>query len=319
MATGWLDCHRVRTRSVSRIRIAICLLASCVAVEFGLVGAAAAVNPPAYCTIDATDGGLTGLEGILVDGVCRPVGSGGGSGGVQVEYRLVGCTANGRAFLNGALVGSCGAGVPGCKLLLEGGQSGRPFIYAYQYQSRRPGQGWVAESFWCPQTQVPVVVPDAATIRDRVIRLLPQVGIGTAGPSPTTLVNIQTLLWARTGTDRGLGRVVIVGRPVWLKIVFDHGSWDFGDGTSASSAVPGKAYDDAGDPCAQVLCPDYYGHLYRATGAMTITLRVSWRASYSLDGTHFQELAGGPITGPRASTALTVRQARAVLVPNPGD
>jgi hypothetical protein len=271
------------------------------------------------CLINVNDGTRHGLEGVLVDGVCRPVGSGGGSGGSQIEYRLVACTADGRAFLNGALVGSCGHDVPGCKLLLEGGQSGRPFIYAYLYQSRMPGRDWKNESFWCPQTQAPVVVPDAATIRDQAIRLLPAVAIGTAGPSPTTLVNIQTLLWARTGTDRSLGRVVIVGRPVWLKIVFDHGAWDFGDGTSASSATPGKAYDDAEDPCAQVLCPDYYGHLYRATGAMTITLRVSWRASYSLDGTHFQELAGGPITGPLASTALTVRQARAVLVPNPGD
>jgi hypothetical protein len=80
------------------------------------------------------------------------------------------------------------------------------------------------------------------------------------------LVNIQTLLWARTGTARSLGQVMVVGQPVWLKIVFDHAAWDFGDGVRASSAVPGKAYDDVGDRCAQVLCPDYYGHVYRSAG-----------------------------------------------------
>ena len=303
------------------MRLLLAVLASLVWTISPRAGASAPTPKPVPCTVNESSGLLNGVEGVLVDGKCVPVGSGGsgGSGGSQSEYRLVACTADGRAFVNGALVGSCGDSVPGCKLLLEGGQSGRPFIYAYLYQSRKPGQGWQNESFWCPQTQVPVVVPDAATIRDRAIRLLPAVGIGLAGPSPTTLVNIQTLLWARTGTARSLGQVMVVGQPVWLKIVFDHAAWDFGDGVRASSAVPGKAYDDVGDRCAQVLCPDYYGHVYRSAGPVRITLVVSWTASYSLDGTHFQQLAGGPITGPAASTALTVRQARAVLVPNPGD
>jgi hypothetical protein len=52
--------------------------------------------------------------------------------------------------------------------------------------------------------------------------LLPAVGIGLAGPSPTTLVNIQTLLWARTGTARSLGRVMVVGQPPPCQAVLRH-------------------------------------------------------------------------------------------------
>ncbi|WAX58721.1 hypothetical protein M6B22_08145 [Jatrophihabitans cynanchi] len=268
---------------------------------------------------DCIIAGSGGKHGVILNGICVDGESATPPTSPSIEYRRVACTDTGAALLDGQVVGRCGPNVPRCKLLAEGGQSGPVFVNAFEYQSRKPGQGWQNESFWCPQTQVPVVVPDAATIRDRAIRLLPAVGIGLAGPSPTTLVNIQTLLWARTGTARSLGQVMVVGQPVWLKIVFDHAAWDFGDGVRASSAVPGKAYDDVGDRCAQVLCPDYYGHVYRSAGPVRITLVVSWTASYSLDAAHFQQLAGGPITGPAASTALTVRQARAVLVPNPGD
>jgi hypothetical protein len=132
------------------------------------------------------------------------------------------------------------------------------------------------------------------------------------------LVNLQTVLWADTPVRRALGPVRIVGQPVWLRLAFAHASWDFGDGTAEVSDDPGKAYDPVGDRCAQVLCPDYYGHVYRARGPVTIVLRVSWRASYSLDGSHFVPVDPDPLTGPARTQRLLVRQARADLVPNPG-
>jgi hypothetical protein len=212
----------------------------------------------------------------------------------------------------------CGVNLPHCKLLVEGGAAGQDPPVAYEYQVRVPGKGWRNLAFWCPQSAAATPVPNAVTIRDQVLRLLPTVAIATTG-SPATLVNLQTILWADTSAQRSLGPITIVGQPVGLRIAFAHANWDFGDGTSESSAEPGKVYDPDGDPCAELMCPDYYGHVYRASGPVTITLTVSWQATYSLDGTHFLAVDPEPLTGPPARHGLLVRQARAVLVPNPGD
>jgi hypothetical protein len=233
---------------------------------------------------------------------------------------MVACTADGTAYLGGRAVGSCGGSVPGCKLLLEGGQPAEPFVYAYLNQVLLPGSsGWSNGAFYCPQSRGALPVPGAATIRDQVIKLLPVVRIGSAGPEPVTLVNIQTILWAQTAAARDLGAATVVSRPVQVRVRFHHAAWDFGDGDGDTAGVPGKAYDDAGDRCATVRCPHYFGHMYRRAGAVTVTLRVSWSASYSLDGVRYLPVAGGPLTGPAATLALRVRQARVVLVPNPGD
>jgi hypothetical protein len=235
-----------------------------------------------------------------------------------MEYRSVGCLADGRAVYDGGVLtdSSCASKVPRCKLLVEGGQSGPNVIWAYEYQARAPGRAWVPEAFWCPTAQTATAVPDAATIRDRVLKLLPAVAIRSTG-SAATLVNVQTILWADTARARALGRVSVVGQPVWLRLVFDRANWDFGDGTTDSSGSPGKVYDPDGDRCAQVLCADYYGHVYRTAGPVTIRLTVSWRASYSLDGAHFSPVDAAALTGPVSTHALRVRQARTVLVPDP--
>jgi hypothetical protein len=142
--------------------------------------------------------------------------------------------------------------------------------------------------------------------------LLPRVPAVTTGP--TTLVNIQTLLWADTPQRRSLGRVVVVGQPVWLRLAFDHAVWDFGDGSTLSSDVPGKAYDARNDPCRTVSCPDYFGHTFTTTGVMTVSVRIAWRASYSLDGQNYQPVDDAPLTGPAGTVRIHVRQARGVLV-----
>ncbi|MGH8963462.1 MAG: hypothetical protein ACRDWT_20100 [Jatrophihabitantaceae bacterium] len=190
-------------------------------------------------------------------------------------------------------------------------------VIAFENQRLDPdATSWVNLGFWCPQSRVAAVVPDAATVRDQVLRLLPRVGIGTTG-SPATLVNVQTIVWADTPVRRSLGTVRVVGRPVWLRLGFAKANWAFGDGQRASNVGPGKVYDRHGDRCARVLCPHYFGHVYRAAGPVTITLTVSWRASYSLDGIHYAAVDPDPLSGPAATQALLVRQARAVLVPNP--
>lgn len=208
----------------------------------------------------------------------------------------------------------CDNGIPQCQLLMDGGQSSPNPIIAYEDQIRQPGKSqWQPQAFWCPQSSAPVPAgPDLAAIRDRVIRLLPRVAAATTGPN--TLVNIQTVLWADTPERRSLGRVLVVGQPVWLRLAFDHAAWDFGDGTTLSSHSPGKAYDAGNDPCRTVSCPDYFGHTYTATGVMTVRVRIAWRATYSLDGQHYQPVDTTPLTGPADTVRIHVRQARGVLV-----
>jgi hypothetical protein len=179
---------------------------------------------------------------------------------------------------------------------------------------------WRFVEFHCPQTHPDPepAGPDAATLREQALRLLPRVDIATTDGA-FTLVNIQTLLWANTAADRDLGTVTVLGQPVQLRAHFRQATWTFGDGESATTSTPGKAYDREHDRCDTKLCPNYFGHIYRGTGPMTITLRVAWDAAYSTDGAAFQPVPGGAIAGPAATTSITVREARGILVADPDD
>lgn len=159
-----------------------------------------------------------------------------------------------------------------------------------------------------------------AALRERALRLLPHVGIGVAPPGGVTLVNVDTLLWADTATQRSLGTVSVVGRAVALRIRLDGADWNFGDGETDTTADPGKPYDEASDPCHTAHCPDYYSHAYQRTGHVTITLTLRWRAEFSVDGGGtWTAVDPDPLAGPRSRQQITVKQARGVLVPNPGD
>jgi hypothetical protein len=173
---------------------------------------------------------------------------------------------------------------------------------------------WVNPTIWCPGDAQPVAT--LAAIRAQLLRLLPTVAIGAAWTT-TTLVNAQTVLWAATTSVRDLGTAAVVGIPVHLRISLDHADWNFGDGHTDRPTTPGKPYDSADDPCHTAQCPHYYGHTYAHTGAMIITLAVTWRARFSLDGTNWTDIADD-IAGPTDRHPIRVLEARGVLIPNPG-
>jgi hypothetical protein len=158
----------------------------------GLATASAAPANGERCEINADHGLRGALEGIMVDGVCRPV-TMVQPGSPNVPSRTAGCMADGTAIVDGSPADdSCGPNVPRCMLLVDGGQTSPYPIVAYADQAREPGaRAWTVLRFWCPQSTAPVAVPGAADIRDRVIRLLPRVSAATTGPN--TLVTIQTL------------------------------------------------------------------------------------------------------------------------------
>lgn len=164
---------------------------------------------------------------------------------------------------------------------------------------------------------VPVGTRQAVTgaaVRAEAQKRVPHPHIGVAPPGGVTLVNIQTVLWVDTSTDRDLGTVTLLGQRVGLRVHVRSVAWRFGDGDQATSAAPGRPYDRA-DPCRQSLCPSYWGHVYRRTGAVTITAQVTWTGEFRVGAGPWQPI-GGTVTGPPQSTSVTVREARGVLVPN---
>jgi len=164
----------------------------------------------------------------------------------------------------------------------------------------------------CARGSAPINL--SAVLRQRAIRLVPHVAIGTT--SPSSLVNIQTVLWADTGATRNLGTVRVLGQPVRLRLRFATASWTFGDGAHDTTRTPGVAYPDAGT-CRTARCPAYYGHVYDRTGQVTLTLGVTWRADYALGAGAWTPIAGAVLPGPTATRTLHLREARGVLVPTP--
>ena len=156
----------------------------------------------------------------------------------------------------------------------------------------------------------------AALVRDRVVRLIPGAVVGLA-PHGATLVNIETVMWVDAGDHQTLAPIEILGRRVVVSLSLDHVVWRFGDGESDTTSSPGKAYAEQADPCTTRECSDYYGHTYDRPGRVRVNAAASWSARFTVDG-------GAPITipgtvaGPTEQAAIVVKQARGVLVQNPG-
>lgn len=158
-------------------------------------------------------------------------------------------------------------------------------------------------------------IVDGEMARESAERLLPHPGIGTAPAGNVTLVNIETLLWVQTPVDRTLGTVSLLGQSVTLRAHVQAVHWDFGDGVTGESATPGKPYTDA-DPCRTVQCPDYFGHTYRHSGAVMIGAQLIWTGDFRVGAGPWQPITG-TVAAPATSETVRVKQARAVLVPNP--
>jgi len=120
-----------------------------------------------------------------------------------------------------------------------------------------------------------------------------------------------------TPVSRLLGPVGLLGHQVAITIAVRSVRWEFGDQVGATSTGPGRPVT-AVDHCGTVQCPGWFGHTYTATGVVRATAVVSWSATYRVDGGVPQPIIG-TVPGPRAAMDIVVKQARAVLVPNPGD
>ncbi len=180
---------------------------------------------------------------------------------------------------------------------------------------RQPDGSWRYGGWTCVVTGPPQVT--AALVRERVSRLIPDAAIGLA-PEQTTLVNIETVMWVAAPKQRTLPTITILGRNVHITIRLAQVSWNFGDGERDTSPTAGKAYDQRRDPCDAKLCPSYYGHLYVHTGIVQISATATWTATFTV-GTGRPVTIPGTVPGPTATAPIHVKQARGVLVPNPGE
>ena len=174
------------------------------------------------------------------------------------------------------------------------------------------------------QTQVPHCAVPPGNARPQVTgdmakaqaeKLLPHPAIGTAPAGGVSLVNIETVLWVDTKPDITLGTVNLLGFRVTLRAHLERADWDFGDGATASSEGPGKAYSHA-DPCKTAQCPNYFGHTFRRTGEVTIGAQLTWSGQFQVDGGAWQDIPG-TVTAPATEHPLHVKEARGVLVDNP--
>jgi hypothetical protein len=172
---------------------------------------------------------------------------------------------------------------------------------------------WIITAHDCAAAAGPPQLT-AAAVRQEAQRLVPRPAIGSAPPGGITLVNIQTLLWVDTPAQRALGTVPLLGHQVTLEVHVAQVTWDFGDGATDTTNLPGPKYDPH-RPCMTKLCPDYWGHIYTTTGTKTIQATVTWTGRYRVDTGAWQTIPG-TVTGPPSTTTITVREARGVLVAN---
>ncbi len=269
------------------------------------------ISSGSRCITNAS-AGLGGLRGVIINGSCVPADASYTARPDSPPFRVIDC-GNPAGGTHGASRNSlCPTAREDCVSTVKG-----KVVHAdpMATQQQDPATGrWTTIAVWCPADATPV--PTTAALRDQVLRLLPEVSIGSA-PRADTLVRMQTILWADTPAARRLGTVTVVGQKVWLRIRFDRGTWTYGDGTTATSTGPGLPYG-GGHTCDTRLCPDFLGHVYNRTGRVTVTLAVAWDAEYSLDGAHYDDVGTTPIVGPTMTTTLDVHEARSVLVRTPG-
>ena len=197
------------------------------------------------------------------------------------------------------------------KCMLAPGEVAAPNTVVTMTQTQQPDGSWLITDINCnvPAGKAGLT---GAEVRQEAEKLVPHPAIGVAPPNGTTLVNIETLLWVDTAGARNLGTVTLLGHQVQLSVEVASVAWNFGDGQSTVTSDPGVPYDKA-HPCSTKLCDRYWGHVYTKTGRLNLTATVSWTGSYRVDGGPPQPIPGA-VTGPASTMALTVREARSVLV-----
>jgi hypothetical protein len=125
------------------------------------------------------------------------------------------------------------------------------------------------------------------------------------------LVNLDTyyaVSWPEEGVAPGqVATVTLLGHTVAIRPKVVEYEYDFGDGQVRRTSDAGGPYPDGN-----------VRHLYRRVGPVTVGVTALYSADFSVDGSGFRALDDTVrIAGP--TRELRVYEARAQLVPNPGE
>lgn len=161
--------------------------------------------------------------------------------------------------------------------------------------------GWRDLGLVCVPSGGPVTVARVEReLTERFERRLPETGIAATPPRgvlpylPVVFDSGQPSVVPAT-THQILGREVVLDpHPTW--------HWEFGDGATMTTDVPGSRYPDLA-----------VSHAYRSGGTMLVRVTTVWTARFTVDG-----LGPFTVSDPVRQTAqmrIEVGQARAVLVP----
>lgn len=137
-------------------------------------------------------------------------------------------------------------------------------------------------------------------------------------PRARSVVGIPTYFVARgPSTDSTTLDVVTAAGPATLLIdvAASQYAWDFGDGSRCETDAASAPYG-GGEPAEQ--CGERVAHAYRAARDVAVTLRATWRGTYSFDVGFGPvgplPIPGDGVPGPAATVTVDVRPARAQLV-----
>ena len=141
-------------------------------------------------------------------------------------------------------------------------------------------------------------VKASVSLSDRITQLLPSSHI-IANPTPYGLVQVPTYFYTDAQpTFATTSMVVVLNVAVNLTPTFN---WDFGDGSTLQTSIPGRAYPDK-----------TIGHIYKKAGTYPVTLTISWGGTWGAEGNTYA-IQGGNIVQ-TISTAYQVVSAPTTYV-----
>ena len=180
----------------------------------------------------------------------------------------------------------------------------------YQLWGRLPDGAWMVVTTGChnepPAIEPPVVEPPTVT-PGNVLTALRRVGLPelttVVQPAGKTLVNFDTNFY--TEPRPVTLTLTLLGQRVEVEATPARYRWDFGDGTSASTADPGAAYPELS-----------VTHRYDdARVTVHPSVETTYTARFRVRGGDWQDV-GGTVTAVGPTTALRVAEATGLLSGN---
>jgi hypothetical protein len=140
--------------------------------------------------------------------------------------------------------------------------------------------------------QVVTKKPSAASLSDRLIKLLPAGDINFQ-PENDALVNLPVYFWTKT-PERFAAVVPILDLIVYVNL-YSTFTWSFGDGKMFTTTNQGASF-----PLGQIT------NTYRSNGDYPVNLLITWRGTFSVNG----------VTTPISGNAITQSITRQISVVN---